>query len=450
MTAVEPMRIAQFSDLHYGPRHLEEADRCFGAAIDSAIAAKVDVAVISGDATDHALDLHSPSALRLLRQVKRLADHCPVLMLQGTWSHEPPGTLSVFSMLHGRHPVAVVDRIQQVALLPSSISGGDLAWAASEGHGFDALPAGARALFTCVPSINKAAVASAVGAPAAGEALGEQLGRLLLGYAPIHRLARTLGLPTIGISHGTVFGCETEHGVPMAGFDHEFTSGALFAAEAQAFMLGHIHRHQRWTRDGGQGRQCIAYPGSIGRFHHGEQDDKGFLLWEVGPDGARCHLVPTPARRTLDIFFEGRPDLQQLQAAVSAQDLAGASVRVRWCVADEDRHQVDRGAIQRLLADAADVKLEGRVVPVTRSRSPGIAQLASLADKVRAWAAATDVRSEPLMDCLAQLATSAPEDIVRAVMDDRAEASSAGNAAPDRSEPADSVSVCADALDARG
>ncbi|TNY03497.1 hypothetical protein, partial [Escherichia coli] len=74
-------------------------------------------------------------------------------------------------------------------------------------------------------------------------------------------------------------------GVPMAGFDHEFTTGALFSAAAQAILLGHIHRHQAWTQGEGERRQRIAYAGSIGRFHHGEQGDKGFLLWELGPDG---------------------------------------------------------------------------------------------------------------------------------------------------------------------
>ncbi|MFT2588644.1 hypothetical protein, partial [Escherichia coli] len=76
--------IAHFSDLHYGSRTLVEADRCFGAAIDRAAALGVAAAVISGDATDHALDLHAPAARRLVAQVRRLADHCPVLLLQGT------------------------------------------------------------------------------------------------------------------------------------------------------------------------------------------------------------------------------------------------------------------------------------------------------------------------------------------------------------------------------
>ena len=77
------MRIAHFSDLHYGAAMLEEADRCFAAAVDRAMAEGAEVAVVSGDATDHGLDLHEPATLRLFAQVRRLADHCPVLMLQG-------------------------------------------------------------------------------------------------------------------------------------------------------------------------------------------------------------------------------------------------------------------------------------------------------------------------------------------------------------------------------
>jgi len=352
------MRIAQFSDLHYGTKTLVEADRCFGAAIDRAVALGAQVAVISGDATDHALDLHAPAAARLVAQVRRLADHCPVLMLQGTYSHEPPGTLSVFRSVGGRHSIHVADRIQQVALTRRG-------WVASAAWCFEALPPDAEVLISCLPTVNKAAVAAAIGATDAAQSVGEQLGRLLAGFAPLHRRVRSLGLPTIGVSHGTVFGCLSEHGVPMAGFDHEFTTGALFAAEgvpmagfdhefttgalfaaeAQAFMLGHIHRHQSWAQQGLAGEQLIAYAGSIGRFHYGEEGEKGFLLWEVGAESARCTLEPTPARRTMDIVFEGRPDLDTLREAVARQDIAGASVRVRWTVAEEDRGAVDRKTV---------------------------------------------------------------------------------------------------------
>lgn len=404
------MRIAHFSDLHYGAATLEEADRCFGAAVDRVIAEGVEAAVLSGDATDHGLDLHEPATRRLCAQVRRLADHCPVLMLQGTFSHEPPGTLAVFGLLGARHSVHVAERIEQVALLA------DGRWLPSEGWRFEAVPAGARALFTCVPTINKAVVAATVGAVEASQAVGEQLALLLRGFAPTNRRARGRGVPTIAVSHGTVFGSLSEHGVPMAGFDHEFSTGVLFSAETQAVMLGHIHRHQRWEQDGPAGRQCIAYAGAIGRFHYGEQGDKGFLLWEVTPEGAACELVPTPARRTLDIVFEGRPDLDALREAIDRHGVDGAHVRVRWTVADEDRHAVDRSAIVRLLADAAQVKLDGRIVPLVRARAPGISQLASLAEKVREWARLVEVDAACVLECLESIQQATPAEIAKGLL----------------------------------
>jgi exonuclease SbcD len=408
-------RIAQFSDLHYSAKNLVEADRCFRHAVDRAIALKVDAAVVSGDSTDHALDLHSPAVERLARNIRRLADHCPVLMLQGTFSHEPPGTLSMFRLLGGRYPVHVVDRIGQVGLTT------DGRWIASEDWQFSTLPSGLRALFSCVPTVNKAVVAATVGASSAAQAVGEHLALLLRGFAASNQAAHMQGLSTIGVSHGTVFGCISEHGVPMAGFDHEFTTGVLFAAEAQAFMLGHIHRHQAWENqttalEGRAGHQCIAYPGSIGRFHYGEEGDKGFLLWEIAMDEVRFTLEPTPARRTIDIMFEGKPDLEVLCEAVKREDIDGAFGRVVWTVADEDRHEVNRAAIQKLLEGAAETKLEGRIVPVVRTRAAGISQLASLADKVRVWATSTEAKPQPLLDCLQALASQAPEAIAERTM----------------------------------
>ena len=403
MTTIE---LAHFSDLHYCQKNLAESDRCFGAAIDQAIRRGATVAVISGDATDHALDVHSPAVERLAGQVRRLADHCPVLMLQGTFSHEPPGTLAVFPMLGGRYPVHVATRISQVALTT------DGSWIESPDWRFDDLPTNMQALFTCVPTVNKAVLAATVGAADAAEALGRELASLLKGYASIHDTARAAGVPTIGVSHGTVTGCVTEHGVPMAGFDHEFTSGALLSANAQAFLLGHIHRHQLWE----EGGRIVAYAGSIGRFHHGEAGDKGFLMWEVGADHTHLELIPTPARKTVDLFFGGKPDLAAITAAADTGQFEGAFVRVRWAVPDEARHEVDRAAIQRALSGAADVQLEGRLVPAQRSRAEGISRCSNLADKVKAWAELTHTTAQPLLQCLDTLRFQTPESIAAAVL----------------------------------
>ena len=408
------IRGAHFSDIHYAGATLAEADRCFTFAVDAAIGEGIDFAVISGDSTDHALDIHAPAVEALARNIRRLADHCPVLMLQGTFSHEPPGTLNVFRLLGGRYPVHVADRLHQVALMPAGV------WLASDEWRFDAVPEGARALFSCVPTVNKATVAAAVGATEAAQAVGDQLSALLRGYAVVNDTARKMGMATIGVSHGTVCGCLTEHDVPMAGFDHEFTTGSLFAAGATAFMLGHIHKHQAWQDNG----RVIAYAGSIGRLHYGEQGDKGFLLWEVGADAARCELVPTPARRTIDITFEGMPDLDTLRQCAREHPIEGAFVRVRWTMPEEDRCQIDRAAMERIFGGAAGLKLEGRVVPVVRMRAAGISREATMDAKVRTWAKATEANAEPLLACLEALHVHTPEEIAATVLAGQGDADS--------------------------
>jgi len=241
----------------------------------------------------------------------------------------------------------------------------------------------------------------------AAEAVGLTIAVLLGGWGVVNRQARLAGIATVGVSHGTVSGCVTEHGVPMAGLDHEFTTTALFSAEASAFTLGHIHKHQVWR----EGHRLVAYPGSIGRLHYGEEGDKGFILWTVDANGARLDFIATPARRMVHLDFAAKPDIEAVKA--TAANTRGAYVRVRWSVAEEERETVDRAAVLGALAGAAEVKLEGRVIPVTRSRAEGISQAHSLADKVRRWAEATGVEVTGLLARLERMEAADVDQIMR-------------------------------------
>lgn len=160
----------------------------------------------------------------------------------------------------------------------------------------------------------------------------------------------------------------------------------------------------------------IAYAGSIGRFHHGELDAKGFLLWEVGAAVVRFRLIETPARRTVDLVFEGLPDVEQIAKAAQDQALGGAYARVRWQVGEEERASVDHEAIKRALGEAPDVQLEGRVVPVVRSRAAGIPRATSLREKAQVWARATGSADGPLLERLEALAHREPSQIANAIL----------------------------------
>jgi len=404
------MKIAHFSDLHYAPGNLEEADRCFGFAVSTAIERQAGFAVISGDATDHRLDAHAPSLNRLAQQIHRLAFSMPVLMLQGTFSHEPPGTLKNFALMGDRYPVFIADRVQQVSWFEGQFF-------ASSGPLFSpeelrsVLNIGADVVFTCLPTVNKGQLAAAVGAKDAATALGDVLGDYLAAAGKVNRELRAAGIRTVGVSHGTVNGCTTEHGVTMAGFDHEFSLGALFDADCDAFMLGHIHKHQQWERAG----RVVAYPGSIGRFHYGEEGDKGYLLWEVSAGDARAELVATPARETVCIDFDGPPDMAQLaEIAASSTD---KFVRVRWQVDEEHRQSVDRDAIAGLFAGASELKVEARILPVTRSRAQGISLEATVERKLERWCELTEIGAAPLLERFQLLDANDAESIAASILD---------------------------------
>lgn len=409
------IKVLHTGDIHYCPKHIEGVDRCFAFAVEKAIEQKCDVAVLNGDIFDHRIDLHSPVVAAVLRRVATLADAMPVLVGQGTFSHDVPGSLDVFKTIRGRYPVFIADRICQVALADH---GDEVVWVPSGTWSFmpseiERIPC--RALFSCLPSINKGAVAALVGAENASEAVGEQVYNLLKGWAPANLAARQNGVPTIGVSHGTCSGCTTEQGVVMAGLDHEYSSGALFAAECSAFMLNHIHQTQQWDHNG----RCAAYSGSLERLHFGEVNPKGFLIWDVHPDRALPRFIETPAKKLLQIDFEGQPNMDEL-AALAAQ-ATGAHVRVRYSIDEEHRHAVDKDAITALFATATELKIEGRINPIQRTRSEGMNRAPTLGEKLAKWCEVTTTEARPLQERLATLEHADPEKIVANILNEKQE-----------------------------
>ncbi|WP_426172566.1 metallophosphoesterase family protein [Pseudoduganella sp. R-34] len=394
------MKIMHASDLHYSPTNLVEADRCFGFAVEEGIRRNVEAAIISGDSTDHRLEAHSPAFLALAKRLKQLADHCPVLLIQGTFFHEPAGMLHILGMIGAKHPIVVSDRIEMIGLQHGQ-------WGTFDPHntGYDLV-------VTCVPTVNKADLALQVGAENANEAMGEHLAVLLASFGPANDRLRAQGVPTVLVTHGTIDGSMTEAGVPMVGQDHEFTAGSLFSAGTSAVMLGHIHKHQAWERNHHNVEQRAAYPGSVGRFHYGEIGEKYFLLWDVEASTASIEPIATPSRRMIDIAFDGAPDLAQLAEVI--EQCEGAYVRVRYSVDEEYAKTVDRNGIKDLLQRAAELKIEGNVLPIQRQRCAGISALPALEERFVKWAEHTQTPIEGLLDRLATLRSQDPVDIVTA------------------------------------
>lgn len=382
------MKIFHTADLHYSSQNLEEADRCFGFAIEEAAGEGVELAVIAGDTTNCRLEAHAQSLLALAFRLRQLANLCPVLLLQGTISHEPTGMLQLLGLIGAKHPIYVADTIGMVALKDGHLvpyQPGDT-------------PDGVRAVITCAPTVNKAELAITAGVANTGQAMGDYLLQRLSSYASTNAQLRALGIPTILAGHGTVGGAITEVGTPMLGQDHEFSLGTLYAANTTATMLGHIHCHQVWSRQANGTQQVVAYSGSIGRFHYGELGEKGYLMWDVQAQTASIEHRATPACRMIDVVFPGAPEQDKLLEVAS--QCAGAFVRVRYTIDEEFADTVDCKAIRAILCDAADLQIERTVLPIERQRCAGISTKPTLEAKLLQWAEHTNTPTDGLLECL--------------------------------------------------
>jgi DNA repair protein SbcD/Mre11 len=385
--------VLHLSDIHYCSRHLHWVDKAMIAATEVARAQSPACIVISGDTFDAAVQAHEQAYQLAVDRIAALLNIAPVLVLQGTFSHDRPGVLSPLRHLRGRHPIYVAEDIKQVAL--QQLEDSSYRWRESTSWTFDALPGLATAIFSCLPSQNRAQfrIAQPDGS------IMESIGDLMLGWSGIHKVARAAGVPSIVVSHGTVNGCSSESKHAMISPDHEFSTGTLFSADASAVLLGHIHLHQHW-RDG---RSVIAYPGSLARLVYGHEGPTGALRWSVDADGADFEQVVLPSRALIDLDFPGPPDMARV--AEAARDCRGAYVRLRYTLDEEHRHAVDANQLRELLeaGGSEEVRIEARINPVQRTRASGIHETQSVADKVKRYCELSQIEPEPLLSRLAIL-----------------------------------------------
>ena len=382
--------IAHTSDIHYCAKNLVEADRCMGEFVANCRESKPTAIVLAGDLTEHRLEAHSVPFRTLANRVKELSNIAPVILLQGTHSHEPVGTIELLGLLGGNFPIAVANRVCQIALTKTN------EWISSETSIFtdnEVDVASVSFVATCIPTTSKASLAAALGAAdnVAFE-MGIEIKKYLIGVGVRNSQFAGDGVATIGISHGTVYGSKTEHGVPMSGYDHEYTVDDLFDANCSAFMIGHIHLHQLWQRQ----NRYIGYAGSIGRFHYGEIGDKGFLRWKVSASQSVPQFHKTSARSMKYYDFDGCPDLAMLKQ--EAEHCKGFYVRVRWQIDQEHRQVVHRDQVLEIFAEAAGCEVEIRTLKIQRTRAEGINREVSIENKLRIWANQTDIDPDPLIE----------------------------------------------------
>ena len=381
------------ADLHYGnnPDILAETDRCSHFALDIAEKYPPDLIIFAGDTADEyqgRIRVDSEAARLLIALVQRAASIAPVVIIRGTKSHDRD-TPYLFRHLTGRFPIHVATAIEQVMLVDDD-----------NGHRIFVYPDKILpnyfpvSFLTLIPSVDKEyLMATFKGSIQEGNMETRGL---------LHDLFAGLGLvnagvsdiPRIAVIHGMCTGAKFSSGQTAIGEDLEFSLNDLAQLDVDYVAMGHVHMQQCFTLSTGA-KAC--YSGSPGRLNFGEQEEKGVLMVEF--DGQPVKEIinhPTPARRfALESVEWGEGGAAAIIEAANKLALTcdGADVRFRYTIPEENKHEVDRVALQVLFLDAGarGAKVEYTVIPKIRTRAAGISRVSTLPEKVSMWAATVGV-----------------------------------------------------------
>lgn len=84
----------------------------------------------------------------------------------------------------------------------------------------------------------------------------------------------------IALYHGSIIGCKTDQGFQMMGGEESVS----FFHEYDYVLMGDIHKYQFMSErksDTGEDKAWMAYPGSLIQQNFGEEETKGYLVWDI-------------------------------------------------------------------------------------------------------------------------------------------------------------------------
>jgi DNA repair exonuclease SbcCD nuclease subunit len=370
--------LAHISDSHFD-QHADIADLegVHRAFVESARAAGVAAIAHAGDFFESTSTARE--RLMLADWLGRCAEVAPVFGVKG--NHDRSLELDLFHLLKNTGDrVFITDRPQVY-----------------RAHGFG---------FIGLPWFDRASIVDVADARGSRIVTQEHARALLLGLSAWSAELREAGVIPVLVAHAMVGGSIVSTGQMILGQTVEVSPRDLVSTQAEAVLLGHVHKFQEWM--GGK----VAYSGSPRRTDHGEPEAKGWRLL-VFEDGrfVSSEFVPLPARELhhVDLDFTGDARARALGGVHAWLDsiplVTGARVRVRYRIATRDLALVDRDELKRaLLARGAfDVKVEAQPVPEDRTRAAEVVTASTLSDKVAGYLKAKGITTDRWPELAAKL-----------------------------------------------
>lgn len=181
-------------------------------------------------------------------------------------------------------------------------------------------------------------------------------------------------LPAILLGHGTI---ETA----QFGAEQDLSIGKVLSYPLSFFQMsqldyvgfGHIHRHQILQEK----NPLILYAGSLERVDFGEEkEDKGFIYLELQKGKAKHKFISTNPRKfiTVSCDLTCSQNLQtDLENEIKDKKQAGAIIRLKYKINEEDTGHIDQEKIKSILSDSFALVIQSEIV--RKDRTYRIAEL---------------------------------------------------------------------------
>lgn len=262
------IKIVHIGDLHIGGTYQEKA----AASIDFLMeqlenpdspAFHPDLIVCTGDTTEKALQAHAEELKPLLRLISRYQaiPYCAtkLIFLQGTPSHEKYEFLPNLREASGGM-ITVMDHPEIIRVDCGQ---------------------GRTVHLAALPALNKPMLAKwsdefRLDTPDFADIQADVIVQSIMSLFH-ENWERSVG-PKILLGHWTIAGCTTATGQTLQASDLSVGLNDLELCHADAIMVGHIHKVQRWDIDGDN--TVVSYCGSSHPCNWGEMDPKSFNVWE--------------------------------------------------------------------------------------------------------------------------------------------------------------------------
>ncbi len=155
------------------------------------------------------------------------------------------------------------------------------------------------------------------------------------------------------VSSGLFSGSEKR---AVYGADPIFLPSQLAIKPFDYVALGHLHRHQNLNPKG----TPIVYSGSIERIDFGERkEEKGFCHITIKEKNhAQYKFIKLPTRPFIQIEVKletGKPQTEQLIAAIKKQNITDAIVKIVYHIPEGKKDYVDLKAVHHACASALDL-----------------------------------------------------------------------------------------------